>query len=67
MHITQAQRDIIADQLSNNEVSDDKELSDFIVQETGLPLNIVETIVTAERPKYFTNPFYEIDWNNILT
>lgn len=48
--------------LANNEVSSDDELVTFFHEQTGVPADFLQGLVTTERPKFFVDMWHEIDW-----
>jgi hypothetical protein len=61
--LTDWDKDLIEVQLSNNEYDSDQELADFFVS-NGIDREFAEMIIEKERKNFFTDPLYEIDWDN---
>lgn len=63
INLTKLQKSIISDQFSNNENATDQELIQFF-SEQGIDAGISTMLIEKERPNFFTDPIYEIDWSD---
>lgn len=48
---------IIADQFHNNDCSDDDELQEFLVAETGIDVKKIAELIREERPKFLRGDY----------
>jgi hypothetical protein len=62
MKLTNKQKMIISDQFSNNEEISDQDLIEFLSNQ-GIDEAIAQMLCEEERPMFFTDPIYEIDWS----
>lgn len=62
--MTDYDKDIICDQLSNNENASDEEIVEFLREVTGLEVATLTSIVKTERPEFFRNMSHSIDFTN---